>query len=158
MDLRTSASTEVAGAKQPEIPLPPVHIVLDVDPQSVTPGGDLRYAWRVTSASVTADPLTPSSITEGMRVEVDAIDHLAGSAVVDGARAVLGGDAWRRPPRSTAGPRARWSSRSARRSATSPCPSRKRRSDAARAGRRRASSMPRARGSRRPTPSPSPLP
>jgi hypothetical protein len=82
MDLRTSASTEVAGAKQPEIPLPPVHIVLDIDPQNVTAGGDLRYAWRVTSASVTADPLTPSSITEGMRVEVNAIDHLAGSAVV----------------------------------------------------------------------------
>jgi hypothetical protein len=82
VDLRTSAATEIAGSKQPEIPLPPVHIVLDIDPRSVTPEGDLRYAWRVSAATVTSQPQTPSPIDDGMRAEVSAVDHLAGSAVV----------------------------------------------------------------------------
>ena len=90
MDLRTAASTEFAGAKQPEIPLPPVHIVLDLDPQSLTPAGDLRFAWRVSVATVTANAQTPSQITEGMRAEVDAIAHLAGTAAVT-ARGLSGG-------------------------------------------------------------------
>lgn len=90
MDLRTAASTEFAGAKQPEIPLPPVHIVLDLDPQSVTPSGDLRFAWRVTSATVTSDAQTPSQIADGMRAEVSAIEHLAGTAAVT-ARGLSGG-------------------------------------------------------------------
>jgi len=90
MDLRTAASTEFAGAKQPEIPLPPVHIVLDLDPQSVTPSGDLRFAWRVSAATVTSDPQTPSPIADGMRTEVSAIEHLAGTAAVT-ARGLTGG-------------------------------------------------------------------
>ena len=82
MDLRTAAATEFAGAKQAEIPLPPVHIVLDLDPQSVTKDGDLRYSWRVSSATVTSDAQTPSQIADGMRTEVSAIEHLAGTGVV----------------------------------------------------------------------------
>ena len=31
IELRTSAVAEIAGAAQPEIPLPPVHIVLDIE-------------------------------------------------------------------------------------------------------------------------------
>jgi len=90
MDLRTAASTEFAGAKQPEIPLPPVHIVLDLDPQSLTPSGDLRFAWRVSAATVTSDAQTPSQIVDGMRAEVSAIEHLAGTAAVT-ARGLSGG-------------------------------------------------------------------
>jgi hypothetical protein len=82
MDLRTSAATEIAGSKQPEIPLPPVHIVLDIDPRSITPEGDLRYAWRVSAATVISQPQTPSPIADGMRAEVSAVDHLAGTAMV----------------------------------------------------------------------------
>jgi hypothetical protein len=90
MDLRTAASTEFAGAKQPEIPLPPVHIVLELDPQAVTTSGDLRFAWRVSSATVTADPQMPSQIVDGMRAEVIATEHLAGTAAVT-ARGLSGG-------------------------------------------------------------------
>jgi hypothetical protein len=82
MDLRTSASTEVGGAKQPEIPLPPVHITIGIDPQSLSPEGDLRYAWRVTGATVTADTQSPAQVAEGMRTEVAAVEHLTGSALV----------------------------------------------------------------------------
>jgi hypothetical protein len=82
MDLRTSASTEVGGAKQPEIPLPPVHVVIDLDPRDVTPEGALRYDWRVSGATVTADARMLAQIADGMRTEVAAIEHLAGSATV----------------------------------------------------------------------------
>jgi hypothetical protein len=82
MDLRTSASTEEGSSKQPEIELPPVHIVLAIDPQGTSPSGDLSYAWRVTSTAVSPDSETPSTLTDGMRSEVAAIEHLSGTAVV----------------------------------------------------------------------------
>jgi hypothetical protein len=82
MDLRTSASTEEGSNKQPEIPLPPVHVLVAIDPRAVGDGGDLSYGWRVTSATVGVDAQTPPSVADGMRAEVAAIEHLAGSAVV----------------------------------------------------------------------------
>jgi hypothetical protein len=82
MDLRTSATTEEGDAMQPEIQLPPVHVVLAIRPQNVSPEGDLAYAWRVTSTTVAAAPETPSSLAEGMRAEVAAIAHLSGTADV----------------------------------------------------------------------------
>ena len=82
MDLRTSATREDGDAMQPEIQLPPVHVVLAIQPQSVSPEGDLAYAWRVTSTTVAAAPETPSSLAEGMRSEVAAIEHLSGTAGV----------------------------------------------------------------------------
>ncbi len=90
MDLRTAASTEIAGAKQPEVPLPPVHIVVDIDPRSVTPAGDLRFAWHVSAATVTADAQMAAQLADGMRAEVSAIEHLAGTAAVT-ARGLSGG-------------------------------------------------------------------
>jgi hypothetical protein len=82
MDLKTSASTEEGTSKQPEIALPPVHIVIAIDPQSASPDGDLAYAWHVTSSAVAADAQTPSSLADGMRAEVAAIAQLSGTAVV----------------------------------------------------------------------------
>ena len=82
MDLRTSATTQEGDAMQPEIDLPPVHVVLAIRPQSVSPEGDLAYAWRVTSTAVSAAPGTPSSLADGMRSEVAAIAHLSGTAAV----------------------------------------------------------------------------
>jgi len=82
MDLRTSASTEEGASRQPEIQLPPVHIVLAIDPQAASPSGDLSYAWRVTSTTVSPDSQTPSTLTDGMRAEVAAIEHLSGTALV----------------------------------------------------------------------------
>jgi hypothetical protein len=82
MDLRTSATREDGDAMQPEIQLPPVHVVLAIQPRSVSPEGDLVYAWRVTSTTVAAAAETPSSLAEGMRSEVAAIEHLSGTAAV----------------------------------------------------------------------------
>jgi hypothetical protein len=82
MDLRTAASTEIGGAKQSEIPLPPVHVAVDLDPKSVGPDGELHYGWRVAAATVTADAQMPAQIVDGMRTEVSAIEHLAGTGIV----------------------------------------------------------------------------
>jgi len=82
MDLRTAASTEIGGAKQGEIPLPPVHVAVDLDPRSVGPAGELHYDWRVAAAGVTADAQMPAQIVDGMRLEVSAVEHLAGTGVV----------------------------------------------------------------------------
>ena len=82
MDLRTAASTEEGSNKQPEILLPPVRIIVAIDPQDVSPEGDLSYRWRVTSATVTADAQTPSSLAVGMRAEVAAVEHLSGTGLV----------------------------------------------------------------------------
>jgi hypothetical protein len=82
LDLKTSASTDDGTTKQPEILLPPVHIVLAIEPRDVSATGDMTYAWRVTSTAVKTDPQTPSSLADGMRAEVTAIAHLSGSGVV----------------------------------------------------------------------------
>jgi hypothetical protein len=81
LDLLTSATTEVGGVKQPEIPLPPVRIAIAIEPLSVSPEGDLRYAWRVTTASVNLDAGTSPEIGEGMRVQVEPIAHMSGTGV-----------------------------------------------------------------------------
>jgi hypothetical protein len=82
MDLRTTATTNEAGERAAGIPLPPVRIVLAIDPVSVSDDGDLRYRWRVTSTEVGGDAGTAASLVEGMRSEVDGVRALAGSAVV----------------------------------------------------------------------------
>jgi hypothetical protein len=90
MDLRPSASFEVAGVKQPDVALPPVRIVIDIDPQSVSPDGNLDARWRVTTARVQEAPQPPSQIADGMRAEVAAIEHLRGGARVSSRGISLG--------------------------------------------------------------------
>jgi hypothetical protein len=82
MDLRTAASTEEGANKQPEIELPPVRILVAIDPRDVSPQGDLSYAWHVTSAEVTTDPQTPISLAAGMSAEVAEVEHLSGTGRV----------------------------------------------------------------------------
>jgi hypothetical protein len=83
LELRTAVSTEGGGATQAEVSLPSVHVTIDIDPQSVTPDGDLRYQWRVTSATVDAAGDTPTNVAEGIRAEVADIAHLSGSSLID---------------------------------------------------------------------------
>lgn len=82
MDLRTAATTESGGEKESEVALPSVHVAIAIDPQSVSADGDLRYAWRVTSATADAGGEMPSQVAEGMRAEVAEIAHLSGTALV----------------------------------------------------------------------------
>lgn len=91
IDLRTLAANQVdpshargaTDATRPSIPLAPaVRIVVAIDPTRVSQDGDLTYAWHVTSAVVRDEPAVPGSIADGMRAEVAAVEHLAGTAVV----------------------------------------------------------------------------
>ena len=83
MDLRTSVSMEIGGSKPGDFPLPPVHIVVDVDPTRVSKEGTLAYGWRVVASSVTTTATSPPAMAQGMREEVAAIEHLAGHGSVD---------------------------------------------------------------------------
>jgi hypothetical protein len=83
MELRTAAATESAGAATPEIALPPVVIGVAIDPTSVSADGDLAYAWRVVSTQVDAAAGLASPMADGMRDEVAAVEHLAGTATVN---------------------------------------------------------------------------
>jgi hypothetical protein len=82
MNLQTVASTENPDADATGVALPPVRIVLAIDPSGVSPEGDMHFAWRVASSHVKADPGIASQLADGMRTEVAAIEHLAGTAVV----------------------------------------------------------------------------
>jgi hypothetical protein len=81
MDLRTEVSTQLGTVEQ-KLPLPPVHITVDVDPKSVSPDGDLRYTWHVTSATTSVAPGEPSQLADGMRAEVATVARLRGTATV----------------------------------------------------------------------------
>jgi len=82
VDLRTATSTEVPGDKPTEIPLPPLHIDIAIDPQGASAEGSLLYAWHVASATVGENRDAPPEVAEGMRVELMAIQRLAGHAEV----------------------------------------------------------------------------
>jgi hypothetical protein len=83
MELRTAASTEAGGTTTPEIALPPVHIGVAIDPLSVSPEGDLSYAWRVVSTQVESSGAPAAPMADGMREEVAAVVRLTGSATVN---------------------------------------------------------------------------
>jgi hypothetical protein len=85
LELRTALSETVGDAGMSEVVLPPVHIVIAIEPQSVSADGELlSYAWRVTSASSSSAAGAPAQIAEGMRLEVAAVEHMAGTGIVDG--------------------------------------------------------------------------
>jgi hypothetical protein len=82
MELRTSVSTELGGAKQPDVALPAVHIAIAIDPERVSPEGDLDYRWHVVAADVPSGSAPPSPVADGLRAEVAAVAQLAGTARV----------------------------------------------------------------------------
>jgi hypothetical protein len=82
IDLRTTAATESEGERPPEVPLPPVRIVVAIEPRDVSQDGGLTYAWHVTSTKVTPTAGSNPQLAEGMDAEVAAIAHLSGTAQI----------------------------------------------------------------------------
>lgn len=83
IELRTTVSTEGAGAPHREMPLPPLHVVVAIDPLAVMPSGDLRFAWHVLQAGADADAGgAPPEVSEGWRQQIAPVEHLSGTAVV----------------------------------------------------------------------------
>jgi hypothetical protein len=89
MDLRTHVSTELGGAKQEDIVLPAVHVAIAIDPERVSPEGDLDYRWKVVTADVVG-VTRPTPVADGLRAEVAAIAHLTGHARVSSRGLSLG--------------------------------------------------------------------
>jgi hypothetical protein len=83
LELRTALSQAVGDSGTPDVTLPPVSIVIAIEPTSVSAEGDLlTYAWHVVKA--TSSPgSSPAQIAEGMRAEVAAVEHLSGTGVID---------------------------------------------------------------------------
>jgi hypothetical protein len=113
MDLRTTLSIGQGGVSAPRTVLPSVRIAIAIDPETVSPEGQLQYAWRVLSARVLDDsdaatapilggafPIAdgatsgptetlglpqPSAamVADGLRREVSAIASLVGRGTLD---------------------------------------------------------------------------
>lgn len=82
VELRTTASLVGAGVHQ-DTPLPPLHVVITIDPQSTTSEGDLRFAWHVVQASADVDAGGASpQLSEAWRLQITPVEHLSGTAVV----------------------------------------------------------------------------
>jgi len=83
MDLLTTVSARSDDATQPEIPLPAVHVVVGIEPGTVSTDGEMQYAWRIESTDVpTSDPKVPRRVADGMKTEVSMIERLSGSVTV----------------------------------------------------------------------------
>jgi hypothetical protein len=83
LDLRTAASTDRDGARDPVVVLPSVRITLAIDPLDVSRAGDLHYGWHVLSAHVLDDSDAAAFVADGLRREVGAVAYLVGDATVD---------------------------------------------------------------------------
>jgi hypothetical protein len=79
--LKTAVSAQTANAHQ-DVPFPALHVVVAIDPQSVSPDGDLRFAWRVTSAETDADAAAPAQLAQGWAAQLVPVEHLAGTGTV----------------------------------------------------------------------------
>jgi hypothetical protein len=83
LELRTSLSQGLGDAGTADVMLPPVSIVIAIEPRNVSAEGDLlTYAWHVVRATSAAGS-APAQIAEGMRAEVAAVEHLSGTGLVD---------------------------------------------------------------------------
>jgi hypothetical protein len=105
LELRTALSQAIGDAGTADITLPPVSIVIAIEPQSVSADGELlTYAWRVVRAT-SAPGNAPAQIAEGMRAEVAAVEHLSGTGLVD-SQGISRGVATDAPDTDASGPRA----------------------------------------------------
>jgi hypothetical protein len=82
IELATTISAD-GGGQRSVIPLAPLEIGIDVEPQSVSPAGDLRFAWHVVSAAVGAlDASSPPEVAQGWSAQLVPVEHLSGTASV----------------------------------------------------------------------------
>jgi hypothetical protein len=83
MVLRTAVSEEIGADSTTHIPMPGVRVVIALEPRSISPEGDLHFAWRVSSATVLpVDAGAPEPLAQGLEAEVASLEHLSGSASV----------------------------------------------------------------------------
>jgi hypothetical protein len=79
--LRTAISLEASGERR-EAPLPPLRILVAIDPQAVAPDGALGFSWHVTAATSDADAGVSDDLARGWAAQIVPIEHLSGTGVV----------------------------------------------------------------------------
>lgn len=79
--LRTTVSTE-AGGERRDLPLPPLRVLVAIDPQATSPDGDMRFSWHVTAARADADAGAPEEVAQGWSAQIAPVEHLSGAGVV----------------------------------------------------------------------------
>jgi len=82
VELSTSVSAEGNGVHS-DTAFPPLEIAIAVEPRSVSPAGDLAFAWHVAKATVgTLDASTPPEIAQGWAAQLVPVQHLSGTGSV----------------------------------------------------------------------------
>lgn len=79
--LRTAVTAE-AGDQRRDVPLPAMRILLAIDPEAVSPQGDMRFAWHVSGADVEADAGAANDVAQGLSAQLVPVAHLSGAGVV----------------------------------------------------------------------------
>jgi hypothetical protein len=83
IELRTAISADMGGARK-DSTLPPLHIVVAIEPRSVTPAGDLRFGWHVESARPgLPEAGMPDAMMAGWSAQLVPVEHLSGTALVN---------------------------------------------------------------------------
>jgi hypothetical protein len=79
--LRTAISLEANGARR-EAPLPPLRILVAIDPQAIAPDGALGFSWHVTAAASDPDAGVSDDLAQGWAAQIVPVEHLSGTGVV----------------------------------------------------------------------------
>jgi hypothetical protein len=79
--LRTAISLEASGERR-DAPLPPLRILVAIDPQAIAPDGALGFSWHVTAASSDADAGVSDDLARGWAAQIVPVEHLSGTGVV----------------------------------------------------------------------------
>ncbi len=82
MDMKIAVAMELGGQKQPENEAPPIRMAITIAPEAVTPEGDLRYQFRLTSAEVLKDKNTQPTMAQALEAQLKPAVGMSGFAVV----------------------------------------------------------------------------
>ena len=82
MDMAMGASVDLGAGQRQEQKLPLIRVVLGVEPKSISPEGDLKYAYHLLSTEVVADPQTPPQLAAAMKGGIEGMRGLSGTAVI----------------------------------------------------------------------------
>jgi len=83
MIMDMAMAIQVGAMNQPRTELPPVHMVMKVEPQEVTPDGSLRYRFDLTSTGLDESAGADPRMVEAMRAELKKTEGMSGWALVD---------------------------------------------------------------------------
>jgi hypothetical protein len=82
MDMKMSMAMSMGSIKQPETVLPVARTTMDIDSQSVSPEGNLKYTFKVSSAEVVDEKGASPLVVQTMQTELKKTVGMSGWAIV----------------------------------------------------------------------------